>query len=248
MAGKERSQSPSPHPPAPPAVVNPFAVSQVGLGKLDFLELHPGLIAELSEKLETSGWRGQLVGPHGSGKTTLTIALAGELSGRFRRFSWLVVEPASWFWSRPRSRVQLAARASQVTGETGLELVEFQLEGRGELLLPRLRRLAGDELCFVDGIELLPAWRQRQVLRAAADRPVVWTTHRRLEFGPSVLRELQPDLAVFSQLVGRLLRPSGIELEPGLVAQVFRDTKGDFRRGFSQLYDYWESQRRRPVS
>lgn len=223
---------------------NPFAVSRVGLGEQEYLEPRPGFVADVMQRLEQSGWRGQIIGPHGSGKTTLTVALARWLSARFERFSWLVVLPLTWFGSRPRSRVQLAARRSETPPGGALELLAFHHEDSSGLLLPRLRGLRPDELCFLDGLELLPTWRQRQVLKAAGAHAIVVTTHRALGWGLEEVAQLQPDLETFRQLVARLLGPAADELTPPMIEAAFQAAEGDCRRGLSLLYDEWESRRR----
>lgn len=235
--------APLPFPVAMPSA-NPFAVSRVGLGEQEYLEPWPGYVGDVVGRLEQSGWRGQIVGPHGSGKTTLTLALARWLSPRFERFSWLVVQPLAWFGGRPRSRVQLAARSKGSAPEVSLELLAFPDEESGSLLLPRLRGLRPNELCFIDGLELLPTWRQRQALKAAGEHAVVVTTHRALGWGLAQVAELHPDLATFSQLVARLLGPAALELQPEIIEAAFSAAGGDFRRGLSLLYDEWESRRR----
>ena len=66
--------------PAP----NPFSTRYVRPGAVPFL-FPPGLsAAALADRLRGSGWRGQIVGPHGSGKSALLAALvpAIEAAGR----------------------------------------------------------------------------------------------------------------------------------------------------------------------
>lgn len=243
MSAQQRSDPSLPSPVASKSD-NPFAVSHVGLGAQPYLEPQPGVVASTAQRLEQSGWRGQIVGPHGSGKTTLTIALARSLCTRFEYFSWLVVRPLAWFGSRVRNRAQLVAR--QVSSEQGvsLDFVAFQLDEPGGLLLPRLQGLKPEELCFVDGIELLPKWRQRQLLQASSGRAVVFTTHRRVNLSLSVLAELQPDLLTFRRLVAQLQAGVPGCLESEAVDRAFQSAQGDFRQGLSLLYDKWESRRR----
>jgi energy-coupling factor transporter ATP-binding protein EcfA2 len=63
---------------------NPFATRFIRPGALGFL-FEPGQSAEwLVENLRASGWQGQIVGPHGSGKSTLVAALVPALEGAGR--------------------------------------------------------------------------------------------------------------------------------------------------------------------
>jgi hypothetical protein len=64
---------------------NPFATRYVRPGALPFL-FPPGHdLAGLVERLRRQGWWGQVVGPHGTGKSTLLAALVPELERAGRR-------------------------------------------------------------------------------------------------------------------------------------------------------------------
>ncbi len=68
---------------------NPFSTRHVRPGALPF-RFPPGRSADaLVERLQENGWRGQIVGPHGSGKSALLAALAEALRRSGRR-SFLV--------------------------------------------------------------------------------------------------------------------------------------------------------------
>ncbi len=63
---------------------NPFSTCRTRPGALPF-QLPPGLSPEhLVERLRDNGWRGQIAGPHGSGKSALVASLipAVERAGR----------------------------------------------------------------------------------------------------------------------------------------------------------------------
>lgn len=221
---------------------NPFAVSRVGLAQLDFIESSPGLVDQTVAKLGSTHWSGQILGPHGSGKTTLTIALAKRLAGQFQRFTWLVISPGRWWLGRPRSRVQLAARSRP--NHTGLEFLEFRSEDPESVALNRLQRLGNGELCFVDGVDQLSTGWQKSLFRAVQKKAVVWTSHRRLESGPPLLAELRPDINIFRGLVVRLLEGAGHSLESGSIDTAFARSEGDFRSALGHLYDCWEEAKR----
>ena len=246
MRDAEQSSRRSDHSPAlavgAASTVNPFAVSRVGLSQLDFIESTAGTVDSVASRLRNSNWRGQIIGPHGSGKTTLTIALAKSLAGQFRRFSWLVLHPGRWWFARPRCRVQLAAR-SESSGN-GLEFLEFRSDEPEGLIAKRLQRLGPSELCFIDGVDQLSGGWQRKLIHAAEKHAVVWTGHQKLPGNLPMLAELHPDLNVFRQLVERLLANAGKSLEQDLIDEAFRQADGDFRRAFGRLYDSWEQAKR----
>jgi len=216
---------------------NPFAVSRVGLAQLEFVASTSGGIDLVLAQMRRSNWRGQIIGPHGSGKTTLTIALAKSLAGEFQRFTWLVLHPGRWWLARPRCRVQLVAR-SVPSGK------EFRSEDPDALVMQRLQQLGATELCFIDGVDQLSAGRQRKLIQAAGKRAVVWTSHQRLPDELPLLAELRPDLKVFRKLVAQLLEDSGGAMPQEQIDEAFEQADGDFRRGFGRLYDAWEQAKR----
>ena len=78
---------------------NPFATRFTRPGAIPFL-FPPGQSAQsVAADLEAAQWWGEIVGPHGSGKSTLVAALIPELERRGRRIVQLVFrndDPGSW--------------------------------------------------------------------------------------------------------------------------------------------------------
>ncbi len=68
----------------PPAADNPFSTCRTRPGAIPYVFPPGQSAAALIERMRESGWRGQIVGPHGSGKSALlaTLAPAIEASGR----------------------------------------------------------------------------------------------------------------------------------------------------------------------
>lgn len=78
------------NPPCPPAPVeNPFSTRHVRPGALTYLFPPGKSAAGLIRRLEENGWRGQVVGPHGSGKSALLATLIAALQ-QTQRHSLLI--------------------------------------------------------------------------------------------------------------------------------------------------------------
>ncbi len=64
--------------------INPFATRYVRPGAFEYLSSGGDRPDLLASRLEQQGWVGEIVGPHGAGKSALLIALIGELRRRGR--------------------------------------------------------------------------------------------------------------------------------------------------------------------
>jgi len=74
-ASSSRSQSPS----------NPFSSRNVRPGAIPFLFAADESLAQLAGRLQTARWWGEIVGPHGSGKSALLASLTPQLAAAGRR-------------------------------------------------------------------------------------------------------------------------------------------------------------------
>lgn len=71
-------------PPHAEPLENPFSTRRVKPGAVPYLFANGDSAAGLVERLAANGWRGEIVGPHGSGKSTLVQTLLPELKARGR--------------------------------------------------------------------------------------------------------------------------------------------------------------------
>jgi hypothetical protein len=78
--------------PLPESAANPFATRFIQPGAVPFLFPPDENVASLVRRLENQRWRGQIVGCHGSGKTSLLVALKAHLEQRIPVF-WYRVDP-----------------------------------------------------------------------------------------------------------------------------------------------------------
>ncbi len=68
---------------------NPFSTKCIRPGAIGFLFLNGERANDLIERLRDAAWRGQIIGDHGSGKSTLIAALADPLKRAGRR-TWTI--------------------------------------------------------------------------------------------------------------------------------------------------------------
>lgn len=67
---------------------NPFATRFVRPGAIEFLLPEGQTLDSLVDTLDLHGWRGQILGPHGTGKSTLLHSLQPVLVERLRLLAW----------------------------------------------------------------------------------------------------------------------------------------------------------------
>jgi len=63
---------------------NPFCAARLRPGTIDYVFERGKSLEQLVDALEANAWRGQIIGSHGTGKSTLLAALAPVMEGRGR--------------------------------------------------------------------------------------------------------------------------------------------------------------------
>ncbi len=172
----------------------------------------PCPLTEISNAFCQSGFIGQIVGPHGSGKTSLTHAIQRELRGTFEVVRRLTVRN-----QRGISSIQTAAENTCCSG-------------RMLLIIDGVERLALLQRMMLVGYCKKSQSKPSQI-------GLLITTHRRLA-GVPVLFKTVPSLALLKQIVQNLAPE--FAPEPELLASVFEQTNGNLREALMSLYDAWQ--------
>lgn len=162
------------------ALNNPFATRHVAPGQVPYFFPNAQDFHRIVKHADTASWTGQIVGPHGSGKTTLVWHLSSHLQRRFSAIEFLIV--------RGVGKVGISR---SLEGQT----VANDLTPVGS---PR-------KLLVIDGVERL-SWLQRKLLLADCRRKKIGllvTTHRRL-FGLPVFFETSFDEIQFRKILSHL--------------------------------------------
>jgi len=209
------------------STANPFSAAAVSGGRLPYLFAEPTDEKYLLRNLDLHQWIGQVVGPHGSGKTTLTHHLWRQAKERFPEMVQVTI--------RGRNKVQRNA-----TGEGSPCL--YVVDG-----IERLSRL--DRWLF------LRSFSQRAQRRSGAGKRdgLLITSHVALPWLPTLF-ETSFDEALLNRLTDELLpKPIGTGI-PGGDDDVFSGQQwkefscallqqhGDNGREiFMEMYDLYEA-------
>ena len=203
---------------------NPFATKFVTAGRLAFVGLSEGTLDQLAEALIRQNGNGQIIGPHGVGKTTLTFELeqrVGRLCGTGAAFKFIRKTIG------PRGGVRFAMSVDQATRED-----DFGDSSSARTAL------------VLDGIERL-SWFQRLALIKSCQRKrigLLLTSHRRVR-GVRSLVELTPDLSRFESVVQALTADCEFQLPSERLREIFCKTQGNMREALMTCYDEFEASR-----
>ena len=183
-------------------------------GALPYCFPDGGNAQQLIEQLKANGWRGAIVGPHGTGKSTLLT----ELKPFIEHAGWRVEMFALHDGQRCLPAGFLAA--------IGREMQCFVIvDGFEQLGWWSRRRLL--QACRRNKSGLLITAHRSD---AIADLPVIYQT--------------SGDLGIVQHLVDDLLPSHGGEIHPNDVATAFLAHQGNVRETMFALYELFEQRRR----
>ncbi len=212
---------------------NPFATASIHPANCKFvlpadsneLEVQKYL-KPLADRFVRCGSLGQIVGPHGCGKSTLAIALSKCLLDRFASALTVTIRDRTqtgnsagyWYWP-----VALSVQSEPV----------FE-----QMRSPGVRRTT---LIILDGCENLSKLNQRLLVHSLirssqSNRSFLLTTHRPIK-GVSVIATLQPQFQQFLKIVDSLQRNSELPVSSKEITEVWSNCNGNYRIGLRSLYD-----------
>jgi len=197
---------------------NPFATRFIRPGAIDYLFPAGQSIDSLLTTLRGNHWWGEIVGPHGSGKSTLVAALLPALKAAGREVARFILTPDDG--DRPECLAPLCAYAT---------LADQPLGPSSQLIL--------------DGYEQISWWWRRriQVLCRKRGAGLLVTTHQPLDLPPLI--QTQPTDQLAQQVVRRLLPPGDTTITPADVTAAFDKTDGNLRETLFALFDVYQSRR-----
>lgn len=152
---------------------NPFSTAAVKPGAIAFRFYGETCAADLVKKLEGNQWRGEIVGPHGSGKSTMLRSIGPLLDAAGREVRQYIAKPND-------SQLPMST-ADQATWNASTQVV---VEGY-ELLSRRNQKLL-DRACRRVGAGLLITCHTPQGL------PMLFRTEITYELASSLVKDLLP--------------------------------------------------------
>jgi replication-associated recombination protein RarA len=201
---------------------NPFSTRFLCPSKNRFVGVENQTLRSFVDELIGNGLFGQIIGPHGCGKTTLTFEIERMITtARHEHFVF------------KRKTVGLDRRV-----RSGPKLNNaFPSHAPGG---PNRKT----SVLVLDGIERL-TWLQRFALIRHCRRGKIGllvTTHQPI-WGLKLQLRLQPLLKNFLTLADRLQQKSQHQVGRARLEQIYRTCGGNIREALMACYDAWESQR-----
>ncbi len=167
----------------------------------------------VTQRFQQANSIGQIVGPHGCGKTTLAHAMVAQLSEDFGDVRWLTIRN----------------RQPTPFGSTGLAIQEIS---------PGFFCASHKSLLVVDGFESL-SWVNRMLMVAnirIAGMGLLVTTHRR-HLGIAVVQQLQPDKTHFRKIALSKCGSTNRGISNAIMDRAFDSAQHDYREALMRLYD-----------
>ncbi len=231
---------------------NPFSVHRIRPGAIPYLFSHEDSATDLAQldrlidRWKSNGYVGQIVGPHGCGKTTLAhwiakrsiessrydFETAYSMTVRKKSVSRFRATPSSFDWIKHFGANRFEFKTSMIAGDR-----------TANSSVPNLARSTGAML-IIDGIEQLNMMERVLMIHSLrrCGIPTLLTVHRLPTAFPfvtskwPVLIRVAPNLKVFTKLVSLLTGTSDSITQLEIDAS-FKSFDGNCREAFMSLYD-----------
>lgn len=231
------------------ATENPFSAHRIRPGAIPYLFSHEDNSTDITrldhliDCWKSSGYVGQIVGPHGCGKTTLAYSIAKRAKEHHQQSfdnAWSIT-------IRKKSFAPSSNRTSKVDWLTlnGFDVKTSLVAGeRSSRLVETGSKLSTANILMIDGIERLSILQRTLMLRSLASRqiPTLLTVHRVFRETPfvalkwPVLFRVGSDVKVFTKVVNSLTGPP-FSIPASKVESTFKAANGNFRDSLMSLYD-----------
>lgn len=194
---------------------NPFATRRVRPGVMAFIFPDSLSTKLLVKRLAQNHWWGQIVGPHGNGKSTLLASLIAQI--------------------KPFGRQALHIALHDRQRHLPKEFLNSILESAAEL--------SGSLLVIVDGYEQLGRWSRFRLKRLCrrCKCGLLVTAHQPV--GLPMLHRADSSLQTAYRVVEHLQRGSATPVDSAEIARCYARQKGNMRDMLFDLYDLHEKQR-----
>jgi hypothetical protein len=205
---------------------NPFATRYIRPGAQDYI-FPPGSSAgQLVETLRQNNWCGQIIGPHGSGKSTLIAAIIPALESAGRKV--------------------IHCRMSNVEGRTSdIASDPPTFDFRPRAFDPTAIQLDATTQLVIDGYEQL-SWLQRRSLVQRCNQlhsGLLVTAHRDMNL--PMLIQIEPSLELTRAVVARLLLNERNSITAEDIASAYQAASGNIRETLFRLFDVYQERSQR---
>lgn len=207
---------------------NPFATCWTRPGALSFQFPEGRSARQMISQLAAHNWLGQIVGPHGSGKSSLVATLVPEIVAAGRQVKLLSARAGELY--------DCAAPPSD-------SALRHQEHGPASLPLSRSRVLQvapGLPVVIVEGFEQLGWWQRRQWRTVCRRRGVGLLVTSHQSCGLPMLIRLVPDCRLIEQLVADLCTQVSTGITMADVAASYARHGANVREILFELYDRHE--------
>ena len=194
---------------------NPFATRFTKPGRIPYLFAHDTCLAKVVENLKSLGFRGQVIGPHGSGKSTFLHSIIHEMRKLSVDVRFVRIEPKS-----------KEARWKNVSSSQTPSDISFN-GYRGAKM----------RVLIIDGFEQLALLQRRLAIGWTRKNKVglVVTAHRNV--GLKTVLKTRNDLSTLERVVEWLQKHNNNRMPSELIKTSFEAADQNIRETLFLLYD-----------